>query len=143
MSREGVMEKAFTAVEILQEGLSKGMHELGDQFRRGEIFLLELIFATEVMKTLTDTVEEEQRTLEGDKAATKRKVVIGTIEGDVHNIGKGKRQLARCLCFASGKTQNRGMLRNRNSQRWKRKHKKKGCRIRFSSNATAPFHCTL
>ena len=82
MTREEIMQKAFdsiveadedmaaevieegkaegiTAVEMLQEGFSRGMNELGDQFGRGEIFLPELIFATEVMKVATDAVDEE------------------------------------------------------------------------------------
>lgn len=111
MAREELMKKAFdaiveadedmatevldagaaegvTAVELLQEGFSKGMNELGDQFGRGEIFLPELIFATEVMKVVTDRVDEELAA-KGDGAAEKGKVVMGTVEGDVHDIGKG------------------------------------------------------
>lgn len=84
---EGAAE-GVTTVELLQEGFSKGMNELGDQFGRGEIFLPELIFATEVMKVVTDRVDEELAAQGGD-AAEKGKVVIGTVEGDVHDIGKG------------------------------------------------------
>ena len=111
MTREEIMQKAFdsiveadedmasevieegkaegiTCVEMLQEGFSKGMNELGDQFGRGEIFLPELIFATEVMKIATDAVDEELAASGGEveKAGV---VVIGTVEGDVHDIGKG------------------------------------------------------
>lgn len=78
----------LTAVEMLQEGFSKGMNELGEQFSRGEIFLPELIFATEVMKVATDAVDEELAT-QGGEVAEKGKIVIGTVEGDVHDIGKG------------------------------------------------------
>ena len=111
MAREELMQKAFeaiveadedmavevldagaaegiTAVDLLQEGFSKGMNELGDQFSRGEIFLLELIFATEVMKVVTDRVDEELAA-QGDAGTEKGKIVIGTVEGDVHDIGKG------------------------------------------------------
>ena len=80
--------EGITAVELLQEGFSKGMNELGDQFGRGEIFLPELIFATEVMKVVTDRVDEEL-SAKGDGAVEKGKVVMGTVEGDVHDIGKG------------------------------------------------------
>lgn len=82
MTREELMEKAIesimeadedlaeevldagaaagiTAVELLQEGFSKGMNELGDQFGRGEVFLPELIFATEVMEIVTKRVDME------------------------------------------------------------------------------------
>lgn len=111
MAREDIMQKAFdaiveadedmaqevleegaaegiTAVEMLQEGFSKGMNELGDQFGRGEIFLPELIFATEVMKIATDAVDEELAA-KGGETVKKGKIVIGTVEGDVHDIGKG------------------------------------------------------
>ena len=40
-------------VELLSQGYSAGMKELGDLFGMGEIFLPELIFATEVMKTVS------------------------------------------------------------------------------------------
>ncbi|WP_206460749.1 cobalamin B12-binding domain-containing protein [Anaerovorax sp. IOR16] len=74
------------AVELLSNGYSAGMKELGDQFGRGEIFLPELIFATEVMKTVTAEIESKM-----DVADTQAKgvMVIGTVAGDVHDIGKG------------------------------------------------------
>ena len=110
MTREELMQKAFdsiveadedmcnevltegkemgvTCVEMLQEGFSKGMNELGDQFGRGEIFLPELIFATEVMSIATDAVDAELADM--GETIEKGKVVIATVEGDVHDIGKG------------------------------------------------------
>lgn len=84
---EGEIE-GVTAVELLQEGFSKGMNELGDQFGRGEIFLPELIFATEVMKIVTDRVDAELAE-KGENTSHKGTMVIGTVEGDVHDIGKG------------------------------------------------------
>ncbi len=91
MAKEALDEGAaegVTAVELLQEGFSKGMNELGDQFGRGEIFLPELIFATEVMGVVTERVDEELAS-KGEDAAGKGVCVIGTVEGDVHDIGKG------------------------------------------------------
>lgn len=84
---EGAAE-GVTAVELLQEGFSKGMNELGDQFGRGEIFLPELIFATEVMSIATDAVDKELAA-KGGEVDKKGKVVFGTVAGDVHDIGKG------------------------------------------------------
>ena len=92
MAREVLDEataEGVTAVDLLQEGFSKGMNELGDQFGRGEIFLPELIFATEVMGVVTERVDEELAAKGGDSAAGKGVYVIGTVEGDVHDIGKG------------------------------------------------------
>lgn len=81
-------EMGITAVEMLQEGFSLGMNELGDQFGRGEIFLPELIFATEVMKIATDAVDEELAA-DGKDSEKAGVVVMGTVAGDVHDIGKG------------------------------------------------------
>lgn len=111
MSREDLMKKAFesiveadedmaaetldegakegiTAVELLQEGFSKGMNELGDQFGRGEIFLPELIFATEVMGVVSARVDEELAA-KGEESVGGGKMIMATVEGDVHDIGKG------------------------------------------------------
>lgn len=73
-------------VELLSNGYSAGMKELGALFGMGEIFLPELIFATEVMKTVSAEIEGKM-----DMSATQKNgtLIIGTVEGDVHDIGKG------------------------------------------------------
>lgn len=73
-------------VELLSQGYSAGMKELGDLFGMGEIFLPELIFATEVMKTVSAEIEGKMDMSDVQKNGT---LVIGTVEGDVHDIGKG------------------------------------------------------
>lgn len=73
-------------VDLLSNGYSAGMKELGDLFGMGEIFLPELIFATEVMKTVSAEIEGKMDMSEVKSAGT---LVIGTVEGDVHDIGKG------------------------------------------------------
>lgn len=109
MSKEAIMEKAkqsiveadediamealaeaeaegLDLVDLLSNGYSAGMKELGDLFGMGEIFLPELIFATEVMKTVSAEIEGKMDMSEVKAAGT---LVIGTVEGDVHDIGKG------------------------------------------------------
>lgn len=78
--------EGISMVELLSDGFSAGMRELGDQFGMGEIFLPELIFSTEVMKMVTEKIEA---TLETKDAPKKGVLVIGTVAGDVHDIGKG------------------------------------------------------
>ena len=73
-------------VELLSNGYSAGMKELGDLFGMGEIFLPELIFATEVMKTVSAEIEGKMDMTAAQKNGP---LVIGTDEGDVHDIGKG------------------------------------------------------
>ena len=79
-------EMGINLVELLTEGFSAGIKNLGDLFGRGEIFLPELMYAAEVMKTVTAEIEGK---LEDGAMAKKGIMVIGTVEGDVHDIGKG------------------------------------------------------
>jgi trimethylamine corrinoid protein len=73
-------------IELLSQGYSVGMREVGDKFGMGELFLPELIFASEVMKTITNEVESK---LESGAIQKKGVMVLGTVAGDVHDIGKG------------------------------------------------------
>jgi trimethylamine corrinoid protein len=73
-------------IELLSKGYSVGMREVGDKFGMGELFLPELIFASEVMKNVTNEIESK---LEGGAIQKKGVMVLGTVAGDVHDIGKG------------------------------------------------------
>lgn len=73
-------------VELLSKGYSAGIKHLGDLFGRGEVFLPELIFSTEVMKIVTAEIESK---MEASQMEVKGVMVIGTVAGDVHDIGKG------------------------------------------------------
>jgi trimethylamine corrinoid protein len=73
-------------VELLGMGFGAGIRELGDLFGRGEIFLPELIYSTEVMKRATEEIEAN---IEVSDKPKKGRMVIGTVAGDVHDIGKG------------------------------------------------------
>ncbi|MDD7511633.1 MAG: corrinoid protein [Peptostreptococcaceae bacterium] len=79
-------EEGLDYVELLSNGYSAGMKVLGDQFGMGEIFLPELIFATEVMKLASSEIEKKMGTVDVKSKGT---LIIGTVEGDVHDIGKG------------------------------------------------------
>lgn len=81
-------EIGLESVDLLKEGFSAGMTELGEQFSRGDLFLPELIFATEVMKAVTARVEAEMEA-SGKEVERKGKMIMATVEGDVHDIGKG------------------------------------------------------
>ena len=75
------------AVEQVIEALTAGMREIGEQFARMEIFLPEMMFAAQAMKAVMGMLEPQ---LEQTAAALEKKgtVVIGTVEGDMHEIGK-------------------------------------------------------
>src|SRR4030042_4828004 len=71
-------------MKILEDS-RKGMELVGKRFADGEYFLPELVFSGELLKQVTDMVKPH---LQGE-AKTKRvgKVVIGTVAGDIHDIG--------------------------------------------------------
>lgn len=73
-------------MELLSLGFSAGMRELGERFSRGEVFLPELIFASDVMKLVSAEIESK---FAGTQTTKRGVMVIGTVEGDVHDIGKG------------------------------------------------------
>lgn len=71
-------------LEVIDEGFSVGIAKVGDLFGRGELFLPELILSAEAMKVATDILSAAL-----PQGAKKRgKVVIGTAQGDIHDIGK-------------------------------------------------------
>ena len=74
-------------MELLDKGFSVGIRELGDIFGRGEIFLPELILAADVMQKTSAYIAEKD-TAAAD-AIVKGTVVMATVEGDMHDIGKG------------------------------------------------------
>jgi len=75
------------AVDQVIEALTAGMREIGDQFARMEIFLPEMMMASQAMKGAMEVLEPE---LQKMATTTEKKgcVVIGTVEGDMHEIGK-------------------------------------------------------
>ncbi|ATW28506.1 5-methyltetrahydrofolate--homocysteine methyltransferase [Candidatus Formimonas warabiya] len=69
----------------LVEKLQKGMVMIGEKFSRGEYFLSELIMSGEIMKEAMAIIEPK---LAGVTQETKGTVVIGTVRGDIHDLGK-------------------------------------------------------
>jgi len=73
-------------VKVLTEGYSAGIREIGELFSRGEVFLPEMILAAEAMKAATAVLDS---VIVGGAAEKKGKMIFATVEGDVHDIGKG------------------------------------------------------
>ncbi len=71
--------------DVLSEGLIPGMQELGDLFKDGQAFLPEILISVRAMKMGLD---ELQPRLVGQAPLGKGTVVLGTVEGDLHDIGK-------------------------------------------------------
>jgi methanogenic corrinoid protein MtbC1 len=88
-SVQSACEEALAAnippVEAIEEGLSKGMRVVGRRFESGEFFLTELMMAGEVMKEGVKILEPY---MNGDRGSKLAKIVVGTVEGDLHDIEK-------------------------------------------------------
>jgi trimethylamine corrinoid protein len=74
-------------LEVIEKGYVPGIHKVGDLWEKGDYFLPELISSAVAMKAAMAVLEPElQRSRL--QARTGGKVVIGTVEGDIHDIGK-------------------------------------------------------
>jgi trimethylamine corrinoid protein len=80
------------------KALTEGIREVGEKFGTGELFLPDLVCASEVVKSALPVITAEIEKL-GKKRISQGKVVIGTVFGDIHSIGKS---LVATLLFASG-----------------------------------------
>jgi len=79
------IEQGLTAEQIIQDGFIAAMRVVGQKFGAGEIFIPEMLIAARAMKTGMEIVKP---LLVGENAQTIAKVVIGTVKGDLHDIGK-------------------------------------------------------
>ena len=79
------LEEGVSASEILNEGLLDGMNIVGIKFKNNEVFVPEVLIAARAMKAGTDILKPY---LVSDNVSAKGKVVLGTVRGDFHDIGK-------------------------------------------------------
>ena len=81
-------------LHVIEGPLMAGMNVVGDLFGQGKMFLPQVVKSARVMKSavahLVPYIEEEKRQLEaaGGDVKAKGKIVIATVKGDVHDIGK-------------------------------------------------------
>jgi trimethylamine corrinoid protein len=74
-------------LEVIDQGYTHGMNVLGDRFARGEVFLPHLVMGGEAMKAAIAVLEPELAKRQQQRRVL-GKVVIGTVAGDIHEIGK-------------------------------------------------------
>jgi len=82
---KAALDGGIDPLVLLNQGFVPGINEVGDLFGRGVLFLPELMLAAEAMKTAVAICNEA---LPQEKIEKKGKIVIATVEGDVHDIGK-------------------------------------------------------
>ncbi len=81
-----VIDTGVDPLVAIEEGLAEGIMSVGERFGRGEIFLPELVMGAEAMKTALAVLEPAVPS--GKHRETLGKVLIGTVQDDIHEIGK-------------------------------------------------------
>ncbi|KUO78447.1 MAG: cobalamin-binding protein [Desulfosporosinus sp. BRH_c37] len=86
---KGLVEEALAEgckpIDILNQGMIEAMSVVGEKFKANEIYVPEMLVAARAMK---EGVELLKPHLAGDKSAVLGKFIVGTVEGDLHDIGK-------------------------------------------------------
>jgi len=84
---EDAVKLGVDPIQAIDDGLARGVRTIGDRFAAGEAFLTELVMAGEAMKAGVEVLRPIilQRKLQRKSAGV---VVIGTVRGDIHDIGK-------------------------------------------------------
>jgi len=74
-------------MELMNMAFIPGINKVGDLFGRGQLFLPELMVAADAMQAATDVINEALAK-KGGEQENKGKVMLATVKGDVHDIGK-------------------------------------------------------
>lgn len=82
---QAAIDEGIDAQTILEEGLMSGMNIIGEKFKKNEVFVPEVLIAARAMNQGTELLKP---LLIDAGAKAKGKVVLGTVKGDLHDIGK-------------------------------------------------------
>jgi corrinoid protein of di/trimethylamine methyltransferase len=92
------LEAGLDPLEVITKGFTPGMTVVGEQFSCGDVFLPDLVLAGEAMKAAIRVLEPEL-VRRGSQRDVLGRVVLGTVQGDIHEIGKS---LVGTLLSANG-----------------------------------------
>ena len=81
------LEKGTDPTVLLDEA-KEGMGIVGDRFSKGEYFIPDLIYSGEILKGIVALLEPKLKGAQGKEVKKLGKVIIATVEGDIHDIGK-------------------------------------------------------
>ncbi|ABW68761.1 cobalamin B12-binding domain-containing protein [Desulfosudis oleivorans] len=79
------LAEGLSPIQIIEEGLSGGLDVVGQKFEAGEYYLAELIMAGDVVTEATGMLKDK---MDPGDMGKKGKVILATVKGDVHDIGK-------------------------------------------------------
>jgi len=86
MTAKEAIENGVSPVKAIEKGLAVGLRVIGDKFEAGELWLPHLVLGAEAMEAAIKVLEEHMP-LEELEATSRGTVVIGTVEGDLHDLG--------------------------------------------------------
>jgi len=84
---EKALEQGTDPLDLL-EGAKQGMNIVGQRFADADYFIPDLIFSGEILKGIIAILEPRLKNGKGEEAERLGKVIIGTVAGDIHDIGK-------------------------------------------------------
>ena len=93
------LSQGIDPVSIIDDGLAKGLRVVGKKFEDGELFLMHLVAAAEAVQRALKELLEPEISKRKEKRESLGRIVIGTVAGDIHDIGKN---IVAALLFASG-----------------------------------------
>jgi 5-methyltetrahydrofolate--homocysteine methyltransferase len=93
---EEALDDGIPAQDILDKGLTAGMDYVGVEFKAGNMFVPEVLRSAKAMQTAMDILKPE---LAKSGARRTGKVLLGTVKGDMHDIGKN---LVGMMCEGAG-----------------------------------------
>ncbi len=79
------LDEGLSPLSIIQDGVCKGLDVVGEKFNSGEYFLADLVMAGEIVNEIMPTLKARINPAE---VVNKGKVVMATVQGDIHEIGK-------------------------------------------------------
>ena len=82
---KAALEEGTSAEKVLNEGLIAGMEVIGGRFKKNEVYIPEVLIAARAMKMAMEVLEPE---LVKAGVKPRGKLLIGTVQGDLHDIGK-------------------------------------------------------
>lgn len=85
LETQKALDNGNDAQKILDNGLITAMNEVGDKFSRGLLFVPQMLRSAKVMQECTKKL---QPFFQNGNATSRGKVLIGTVKGDLHDIGK-------------------------------------------------------
>jgi 5-methyltetrahydrofolate--homocysteine methyltransferase len=83
---EECLRNGIAPSRILAEGLSAGMREVGQKFKSGELYMPEVLVSCDVYYRGLDVLRPHLK--KDEPSGTRGKMIIGTIHGDIHTVGK-------------------------------------------------------